>query len=140
MAQFLWTEDLYTGNSMIDGDHRQLISLVNALFEAMQNSPDSDRMRAAMQALVAYTGAHFGREEEEMERVQYVASLAHKAEHATLLDQLGELAQRLDAGGKINIPAVSDFLSTWLRDHILTADIKLAAVLKRQRSPAPQAH
>lgn len=140
MAQFSWTEDLYTGNSLIDGDHRELISLVNALFDAMESGPDANRMGRAMNALVAYARAHFGREEAEMERVQYVASLAHKSEHAKLLHQLAELAQRLDAGGRINIPAVSDFLSAWLRDHILTADIKLAAALKRQRSPAPQPH
>ncbi len=140
MAQFSWTEDLYTGNSLIDGDHRELIRLVNALFEAMESSLDSARMGLAMNALVAYAGEHFGREEAEMERIQYVASLAHQAEHTKLLHQLAELAQRLGAGGRLNIPAVSDFLSAWLRDHILTADIKLAAALKRQRSPARQAH
>ena len=72
-----------------------------------------------------------------MERIQYVALLAHKAEHAKLLRQLAELKEMLDAGGRINIPAVADFLDEWLRNHILTADMKLAAALRKQRSAMP---
>ncbi|MBK5104049.1 MAG: hemerythrin family protein [Burkholderiales bacterium] len=142
MAHLSWTDDLYTGNKLIDGEHRGLIGLVNALFESMNSGQGNDRISQAMHELIAYTGNHFGREEAQMERVQYVASLAHKAEHIKLLRQLTDLGAMLDAGGKINIPAVSDFLSEWLREHILTMDMKLAAALQMQRSgePAPQAH
>jgi hemerythrin-like metal-binding protein len=137
MARFSWTDDLYTGSSLIDGDHSILIGLVNTLFETMEITQGNGRMSKAMSDLIAYTEEHFGREETEMQRIQYVASLAHKAEHKKLLKQLVELKAILDAGGRINIPAVSDYLSAWLRDHILTADIKLAAALKNQRSSEP---
>ena len=69
-----------------------------------------------------------------MARIQYVAALAHASEHRKLLQQLSGLKQMLDAGGRLNIPAIADFLSQWLRDHILGADMKLAAALKQQRS------
>jgi len=142
MPQFSWTDGLHTGSTLIDGDHRKLIGLVNALFETTEGGRGNDRMGKAMNDLIAYAWEHFGREEAEMERIQYVAVLAHQAEHSKLLKQLVELKQMLDAGGRINIPAVSDFLGEWLRDHILTADMKLAAALKRQRStePVPQLH
>jgi len=142
MAQFPWTDDLYTGSSLIDGDHRRLIDLINALFETMESGQGNKSMGKAMSDLVAYAEAHFGREEAEMERVQYVAALAHRAEHVKLLKQLAELKEMLDAGGRINVPAVADFLGTWLRDHILTTDMKLAAVLNSRRDPelAPRAH
>ena len=131
MAQFSWTDDLYTGSSLIDGDHRKLVGLVNAFFQSMQSGEDNGRVGKAMNELIAYAGDHCAREEAEMERIQYVASLAHKAEHTKLLKQVVELKAMLDAGGRINIPAVSDFLSEWLRDHILTEDMKLAAALKK---------
>jgi len=142
MADFSWTDDLYTGNKLIDGDHRRLIGLVNALFEAMNSNQGNERISKAMHELIAYTGDHFGREDAEMKRIQYVASLAHNAEHVKLLRQLTDLGAMLDAGGNINIPAVSDFLNEWLREHILTMDKKLAAALQMQRSgePATQAH
>jgi len=137
MAQFSWTDDLYTGSTLIDRDHRKLISLVDAFFETMERDQGNGRMSKAMGDLVAYTERHFGREEGEMERIQYVALLAHKAEHAKLLRQLAELKEMLDAGGRINVPAVADFLDEWLRNHILTADMKLAAALRKQRSAMP---
>jgi hemerythrin len=131
MVQFSFTEDLYTGSSFIDGDHHRLVELVNAFFESMQGGEDSASMAKALHALIAFTGEHFAREEIEMERVRYVAALAHEAEHAKLLKQIVELNDMLDAGRKINIAAVAAFLDNWLRDHILAADMKLAAALKK---------
>ncbi len=139
MAQFSWTDDLYTGSTLIDGDHRKLVELVNAFIQTMESGRGNDRMSKAMNELIAYSGEHFGREEAEMERIEYVAALAHKAEHTKLLKQLSELKEMLDAGGRINVPAVADFLSQWLRDHILAADMKLAGALKHQPSSEPLA-
>ena len=141
MPQFSWTDGLHTGSTLIDGDHRKLIGRVNVLFETMESDQGNARMSRAMNDLIAYTEEHFGREEAEMERIQYVASLAHRAEHAKLLRQLVELKAMLDAGRRINIPAVSNFLSEWLCQHILTVDLKLAAALKQRSSEAaPQPH
>jgi len=134
MAQFPWTNDLYTGIGSIDGDHRKLIALANAFFEAMESGDGNARMSKTMNDLITYTEEHFAREEAEMERIQYVATLAHKSEHTKLLIQLVELKGMLDASGRINIPAVSDFLSEWLREHILAADMKLAAALKQRHN------
>jgi hemerythrin-like metal-binding protein len=136
MARFAWTDDLFTGNALIDGDHRALVGLLDALFLAMDQGKAGEAMAKAMGDLIEYTREHFGREEAEMERIRYVASLAHHSEHAKLLKQIIELKGTLDAGGKINVPAVSSFLREWLREHILTADMKLAAVLKKQAQSA----
>jgi hemerythrin-like metal-binding protein len=137
MTQFSWTDDLYTGSSLIDGDHRKLVDLVNAFFQSMQSDEDNRPVGKAMNDLIAYTGEHFAREEAEMERIQYVAALAHGAEHTKLLIQLVELKEMLDAGGIMNISAVADFLGGWLRDHILAADMKLAVALKQQQGSTP---
>lgn len=137
MAQFALTDDLYTGSSLIDDDHRMLVERVNAFFESLQSGQDDRRTVQAMNALIACTGEHFAHEETEMQRIGYVALLAHKAEHAKLLRQLVDLKEMLEAGGRMNAPAVADFLSRWLRDHILASDMKLAANLKQQQRAAP---
>jgi hemerythrin-like metal-binding protein len=141
MAQFSWTDELCTGSALIDGDHRKLVDLINAFFQSMQSGEGSGELSTAMNELIAYTGEHFRREEAEMQRTQYVAELAHRAEHSKLLKQLVDLKTMLDAGGRMNNPAVADFLSQWLRNHILAADKKLAAALEQQRtSPVPKPH
>ncbi len=129
MEHILWTDDLHTGNALIDGDHRKLIALLNALFDALAKGQANDIVGRHMHELVAYTREHFGREEAEMRRTGYVAALAHHSEHAKLIDQVVELQATIDAGGKLNAPALIEFLTEWLRHHILTADKKLAAAL-----------
>ena len=78
MAQFSWTDDLYSGSTLIDSDHRKLVDLVNAFFQSMQSDEGNRPVSTAMNDLVAYTEEHFAREETEMERIQYVAALAHR--------------------------------------------------------------
>jgi hemerythrin-like metal-binding protein len=132
MAHFLWTDDLFTGNELIDGDHHKLISMVNALFDSMAKGQANEIISKVLHNLIIYTKEHFGREEAEMKRIRYVASISHKSEHTKLIDQVAELKASLDAGGKINVLTVSSFLSDWLRHHILTVDKQLAAALKEQ--------
>ncbi|MFH1516496.1 MAG: bacteriohemerythrin [Pseudomonadota bacterium] len=136
MEQIVWTDDLRTGNALIDGDHRKLISLVNALCAAMAKAQANGSMSKAMNDLIVYSKEHFGREEAEMERIQYVASIAHVSEHAKLIKQIVELKAMLDAGGRINVVAVASFLREWLCKHILTADMKLAIALRTQTPTA----
>ena len=137
MTQFILSKDLHTGNTLIDADHKELVALVNTLFDAMENGPGGAPLADAMNELVAYTNEHFGREETEMRRIDYVAMLAHQAEHAKLLKQVIELKKVLDAGGRINVPALTEFLGEWLREHIQGADMKLAAALKQARAADP---
>ena len=136
MALFLWTDDLTTGNALIDGDHRKLISMVNALIEAMSKGQANDIISKVMNNLIIYTKEHFGREEAEMRRIQYDAAISHKSEHTKLIKQVTDLKASLDAGQKLSVLAVSNFLSDWLRNHILTVDKKLAAALREQPQTA----
>lgn len=136
MAYFLWVDDLATGNELIDGDHRKLISMVNALFDAMAKGQANEIISRVLHNLIIYTKEHFGREEAEMQRIRYAASISHKSEHAKLIKQVIELKATLDAGERINVLTVSGFLGDWLRNHILSVDKKLAAALKNQMQTA----
>ena len=136
MAQFLWTDELITGNTLIDGDHRKLINMVNALFDAMAKGQANEIISKVFNNLIIYTKAHFGREEKEMERIRYESYISHKSEHSKLIKQVAELKASLDAGQRVNIVTVSAFLSDWLRNHILTVDKKLAAALLAEKQAA----
>ena len=136
MAQFLWTDDLVTGNALIDDDHRKLISMANAVFDAMAKGQANEIISKVLNNLIIYTKAHFGREEREMERIRYESYISHKSEHTKLVKQVEELKATLDAGQKTNVVKVYGFLSDWLRNHILTVDKKLAAALQAERRAA----
>ena len=140
MTQFSFTDELQTGNALIDGEHRELVRRINLLFDAMEAGASGDGLLKAMDALVAYAAEHFAHESAEMARIRYVAALAHESEHEKLMQQIVGLRDMVTAGGRINVPAVSDFLSEWLREHILSADRKLAAALRQERRAASAAH
>ena len=116
---------------MIDNDHRKLINMANAFFEALANGQGNDVQSKVLNNLIVYTREHFGREEAEMQRINYASSAAHKNEHTKLIQQVGELKAKLDSGGKLNAVTIYNFLSDWLRNHILLVDKKLALTLKK---------
>ena len=130
MATFRWTDDLATGNSFIDADHQKLITMVNALLDAMTEGRGNDVIDKVLNNLIIYTRSHFEREEVEMRRVNYAHAITHKAEHTKLLNQVAELKAKMDAGEKVSANSVFTFLSGWLRNHILDVDTQLAAALK----------
>lgn len=136
VAQFSWTDDLTTGNALIDGDHRKLITMVNALYESMAQGHAKDILSKVLNNLIVYTKEHFGREEAEMQRINYAASLSHKSEHTKLIKQVLDLKASVDRGEGLNVVTISSFLSDWLRNHILTVDMKLAAALKQRMQSA----
>lgn len=130
MALLTWTADLSTGNKFIDADHHKLIEMVNALLDSIAQAHASDHLADVLQNLIVYTREHFDREEAEMRRIHYPAMGAHRAEHAQLLKQIIELKSTLNAREKVNSIGVHNFLSRWVRNHILDVDMKLAAALK----------
>ena len=106
-THFDWTDELRTGHALIDSDHRKLITMVNALFDAMEKGQASDIVAKVMHNLIIYTKEHFAREEAEMMRINYAGALSHKSEHSALIRQVLDLKSTLDAGGRVNAVAVS---------------------------------
>ena len=65
-----------------------------------------------------------------MRRINYREMDAHKAEHVQLLLQVNEMKARLDAGNKLDSMALYNFLTRWLKNHILHVDMQLARALQ----------
>ena len=130
MALFIWTQALATGNAFIDDDHHTLVERVNAVLEAIAQVAPKRELGLALHELVAYTREHFGQEEAQMLRIHYAELDAHRAEHAKLLAQLDALKAELDADQPIDAMGLYNFLTRWVKDHIVHDDTKLAAALK----------
>lgn len=131
MAYFSWSNDLSVGNEFIDRDHRKLVDMVNALYNALSQGKANDMMGKVLNNLIVYTKEHFGREEAEMRRISYPQYGTHKAEHDKLIREVEQLRVKFDAGGNLNPVQVGAMLSDWLRNHIQKVDAQLAAALKK---------
>jgi hemerythrin-like metal-binding protein len=112
----------------MDSQHRQLVALANALNEAMLQNADEDVMRRQFAGLLSYTAMHFTSEERLMAEAAYPAAAQHRKEHEKLLLDLYRMRGNYGPGAQEILQTLS-VLQDWLRDHIASADRKLAAYL-----------
>jgi hemerythrin-like metal-binding protein len=131
MAYFSLTDDLRVGHSFIDSDHEKLIALVNQLHDAMGKGHGKEILGKILNELIHYTREHFKREEDEMKKIQYAGINEHKAEHDKLIKEVVALQAKFISGNGMLSVQVSSFLRSWLTNHIMGTDKKLAAVLKK---------
>jgi hemerythrin len=134
MGYFAWSDDLSVGSSFIDNDHRKLIGLVNQLHDAMSQGHGKDILANVLVELIKYTKEHFRREEDHMQKMQYVDRAAHKVEHDKLLDQVLDLQKKFNDGSVMLTIQVSKFLREWLVTHIMKSDKKLADAIQMQHA------
>lgn len=59
---YKWTPDLETGNSLIDGQHKELIEAINKLLDACGNGKGRAEIEATLVFLNNYVVKHFNDE------------------------------------------------------------------------------
>jgi hemerythrin len=89
-----WTEELAVGHAKMDRDHRQLVALVNDLF----NNADAALFDWRMDVLIKHTLAHFELEEDLMRAATYPYLAAHADKHRALIVQIRILRTSLAEG------------------------------------------
>lgn len=122
MALFIWTNTLATGNAFIDAEHHELVEKVNAVLECISERADNQQLVQALDALGAYSRAHFEREEAQMQQCHFPGAAAHQAQHAALLEQLEQVLHQLREGAQIDQMDVYTRLTRWVIDHIQQYD------------------
>lgn len=123
MAFFNWNDDLSVGVKASDGDHKELIEMLNRLFDGMKSGQGRDVVGKVLDDLISYTKFHFAREESYFDRTGYPA-LEHKAEHKELVRQAEDLQARYKSGEFSLSVETLDFLKDWLTIHIQGTDKK----------------
>jgi hemerythrin len=129
MDYFQWSEALSVGNTLIDQDHKELVTLVNELHQAVQDGKSSETLGSILQALFAYTHEHFQREELLMEHIQYEDMDAHLAQHKKLIEQVAVLQDAFERGRIEVANNTAELLRYWLTHHIMRTDKKLSAAI-----------
>ncbi|MBN8524559.1 MAG: bacteriohemerythrin [Planctomycetes bacterium] len=117
-----WSPSYETGVREVDIQHRELFAKVAALHAAMMAGAGRAKVAELVGFLAAYTVDHFASEERLMQKSGYEDIESHRSLHKELLEQVGALRSRLDRGEQPKTMEVTDFLSGWLRHHILKID------------------
>jgi hemerythrin len=124
MAQMIWNEKMSVGVEEMDGDHQELIALLNEIHAAVAADQSRDATNEIIDRLMKSVKAHFDREQNLLEKSGFSGAAAHHREHDEMLRTARDWqAHFKDASfSKLSLEAVSGFQS-WLDNHIQGADM-----------------
>jgi hemerythrin len=126
---FPWREDYSVHIPQIDGQHQQLVAIINELHAAMLQGTANAALGRILDELVRYAQSHFAYEEAMLQQRGYSSLTVHRAEHQKLTQQVADLQERFRAGKLTLSVQVMQFLKEWLANHILTRDMQYAKEL-----------
>jgi hemerythrin len=125
MAHFDWVPALETGHEEIDGQHRELFALANALQAALESDDsDPDVVEDAVYSLTEYVVQHFADEEALMEACGYPQENWHKTLHQDLTADTMRITARYINDADVTPSDLAPFLVNWLQDHIRKEDMR----------------
>jgi hemerythrin len=119
-----WVPSLSVGVAQFDTDHRQLVHLINRLYDALEAGTVPE---IAFDQIVGFARLHFAHEEMLLDQHHYPELEAHRGEHAEFILQLAELQRQQPTA--TTALSLLHFLKSWLLTHILGADKKYTAFL-----------
>jgi hemerythrin-like metal-binding protein len=129
MPLLQWNNALQIGHAQIDREHKKLVELLNRLYDAMQAGHGKEACGKILDELIDYTRVHFAFEERLMAQHGYAQTAAHKAQHASLVQEVLQFKSRFDAGSIALSVSLFKFLKEWLSNHILQSDKALVGAL-----------
>ncbi len=119
-----WDESMSVHVAEIDQQHKRLIAIINDLFDAMTEGKGKDALEEIVNGLISYTQLHFKTEEQYFDRFGYPDSSSHKIEHADFIQKISSFKEGVDRRQLGLSSEVLNFLSGWLKNHILKTDKK----------------
>lgn len=133
MMRYEVTQDLMTGNALIDSEHRQLFAAVNDLMDACAQGRGRDQIEKMVKFLSDYVVKHFSDEEGLQTRSNYPGYPAHKTFHDGYRRQLGDKMDLLRREGP-TVKALGELnqIVGVLVSHIRTEDKRVARHIMEQ--------
>lgn len=126
MAYVNWSDELSVNVAEIDEQHKQLVSMINDLHDAMTQGQGTEVLGRIVDGLIDYTRVHFDAEEKAFDASAYPDAEAHKRQHDQFVDKVVDFKHGFDEGRILLSLDVMSFLSDWLVDHIKVSDREYA--------------
>ncbi len=125
-----WDSSLQLGIGEIDGQHKQLVAMINDLHRAMRQRQTMTILGDILERLVSYTVYHFGNEEKLFQQHGYPEYDQHKKAHENLVSKVKEIKTKINRGDATISMELMDFLTDWLTTHIKGTDRKYVPFLQ----------
>ncbi len=124
-----WSDALSVGNLTIDGQHKNLIDLLNNLYTAAVELRGQKAILESLTAMGLYTQVHFTFEEALLEKCGYADIKRHRAEHLAFIEYVDQGKRRLESNDFVSSVELIKYLKEWLVHHIMVVDRQFGDVL-----------
>jgi len=124
MTLINWKDEFSVGIREVDDQHKILIDLLNVLFDAMKKGKGRSIVDTILQELADYTVYHFGTEQRLFREYAYPDAEAHREEHDAFAKKVIDFQVAHKKGNHMLTVDVLDYLTDWLKQHILKSDKK----------------
>lgn len=114
----------------LDSEHSRLVGMLNVLSECVAWGEGKEVAAPMLNALLAYTKAHFKTEEALLQKHGYAGLAAHKAEHDSMTATLEQFMREFEENASDIAPRLLRFLRDWLSNHIIKSDRQYSAFLR----------
>ena len=125
MSLIEWKEQYSLGVAEVDHEHRELIDLINELYEIVSSENSDLAVADFLGELYTRISAHFALEEKVMRDSNYDEYDDHKADHERLLDDIRDLMDDYEDGVYVDVEGFGKRLDEWFSEHFRTRDARL---------------
>ena len=136
MQTISWDPSMSTGVESLDNQHKQLITWLNALLEAMSAGRGRTSVESLLDKLGGYALMHFGHEEDCMAKYNCPVAAQNAAAHKDFVATFSALREEFDRDGATShlVIRVEGELMRWLTNHIKRTDAQLLPCVKSSAS------
>ncbi len=132
MALIEWQEKYSVGIGELDNQHRELVSMMNKLNEAMLAGKGTDILGKILNDLSAYVSVHFSTEEKYFDKYRYPGKAIHVKAHNDFITEITEFKNMFHKSKTMLSIKIMTFLRKWLLEHISGEDRKYSEFLRSQ--------
>lgn len=130
MAFIIWSDEYSVNINELNEQHKQLINIINRVYEASQSGAEKSVIRRIFVELAEYAAYHFKAEEKLLKGYGYPNFEQHRRQHEQLVVILLELQLRFRKGTMTLSEDMLNFLKNdWLLKHIVASDKEYSSFL-----------
>ncbi|MBN1302253.1 MAG: hemerythrin family protein [Melioribacteraceae bacterium] len=122
METIVWQETYSLGIKLIDNQHRELVEIINDVYDAKLRGSKNGEIKNSIIKLAEYTHKHFDTEEELSFKYDYPELDSQIDENNQVRIQVDKLLHQAKSGNLELSDNVIDFLRDWTLNHITNTD------------------
>lgn len=135
MEPFEWKAEYSVGDEALDGQHKELIRIMNDLHELLHGTEadqNAGRVASVFGNLADNIATHFAYEEQRMVDAHYPYEklVEHRAEHHELIKKVRRYHAQVTEGSREGLKELMPYLyGEWLVNHICQQDMQYKSYL-----------